>query len=47
MAIGSLHKLPNNLEVAYLNSNEADAVYREIFEGQSYSKYGITFRDGD
>ena len=47
MATSLLHKLPNNLEVAYLNSNEADAVYREIFEGQSYSKYGITFRDGD
>jgi FkbM family methyltransferase len=47
MATGSLHRLPNNLEVAYLNTNEADAVYREIFEVQSYSKYGITFRDGD
>nr|QEO74868.1 hypothetical protein [uncultured bacterium] len=42
-----LHKLPNNLEVAYVNRNEADAIYREIFEDQSYSKYGITFRDGD
>ena len=47
MEIGPLHRLPNNLEVTYLNSNEADAVYREIFEDQSYSKYGITFRDGD
>ena len=46
MAI-ALHKLPNKLEVACLNVNEADAVYREIFEGQSYSKYGITFHDGD
>ena len=47
MDIGPLHKLPNNLKVAYLNRNEADAIYREIFEDQSYSKYGITFRDGD
>ena len=44
---GQLHKLPNNLEVAYLNRNEADAIYREIFEDQTYSKYDITFRDGD
>lgn len=45
--IGPLHRLPNNLEVAYLNKNEANAIYREIFEDQSYSKYGISFRDGD
>lgn len=44
---GQLHKLPNNLEVAYLNRNEADAIYREIFEDQTYSKYDITFRAGD
>ena len=47
MEIGPLHKLPNSLEVAYLNRNEADAIYREIFEDQSYAKYGVTFRDGD
>jgi FkbM family methyltransferase len=44
---GQLHKLPNNLEVAFLNRNEAGAIYREIFVDQTYSKYGITFRDGD
>lgn len=44
---GPLHELPNNLKIAYLNRNEADAIYREIFEDQTYSRYGITFRDGD
>lgn len=47
MDLGPLHKLPNNLQVAYLNTNEADAMYREIFEDQTYSKHGVTFRDGD
>jgi FkbM family methyltransferase len=42
----ALHKLPNNLQVAYLNRNEADAIYREIFEDQTYSRYGIVFHDG-
>ncbi|HEX8354800.1 MAG TPA: amino acid adenylation domain-containing protein, partial [Pyrinomonadaceae bacterium] len=42
-----LHTLPNDLSVFHLNRNEADHVYREIFEDRLYLKHGITLRDGD
>ncbi|MGB7926381.1 MAG: amino acid adenylation domain-containing protein, partial [Pyrinomonadaceae bacterium] len=42
-----LHKLPNNLSIFHINKNEAEHLYREIFEDQLYLKHGITLRDGD
>jgi amino acid adenylation domain-containing protein/FkbM family methyltransferase len=36
-----LHRLPNGLEVAYVNRNETDVVYREVFEDRSYLVHGI------
>jgi|GEM_PF-937530 len=43
----SLYRLPNNLEVAHLNKNETDFVYKEIFEDRTYVKHGISLREGD
>ena len=43
----SLYRLPNNLEVAHLNKNETDFVYKEIFEDRTYLKHGISLREGD
>ncbi|HVG07844.1 MAG TPA: amino acid adenylation domain-containing protein [Thermoanaerobaculia bacterium] len=41
-----LHQLPNRLEIACLNRNEADLIYREIFEERTYLRNGITLQDG-
>ncbi|HET6851075.1 MAG TPA: amino acid adenylation domain-containing protein, partial [Pyrinomonadaceae bacterium] len=42
-----LYTLPNNLEVAHINKNETDYVYKEIFEDHIYVKNGIELNDGD
>jgi amino acid adenylation domain-containing protein/FkbM family methyltransferase len=42
-----LYQLPNNLEVAHINKNETDYVYKEIFEDHIYVKNGIELNDGD
>ncbi|MGB8507775.1 MAG: amino acid adenylation domain-containing protein, partial [Pyrinomonadaceae bacterium] len=42
-----LYRLPNNLEIAHLNKNETDVMFREIFQEQMYLRHGITLRDGD
>jgi len=42
-----LYRLPNDLKVAYLNKQETDVIYREIFEDESYLRQGITLNDGD
>jgi amino acid adenylation domain-containing protein/FkbM family methyltransferase len=39
-----LYRLPNDVEIAHLNKNETDTIYREIFENQSYLKHGIRLR---
>ena len=38
--------LPNGLEVAYLNRNETQAIYREIFTDVTYLQHGIELADG-
>jgi amino acid adenylation domain-containing protein/FkbM family methyltransferase len=43
----SLYRLPNNLEVAHLNKNETDFVYKEIFEDRTYLKHGVSLSEGD
>ncbi|HEY6804800.1 MAG TPA: amino acid adenylation domain-containing protein [Pyrinomonadaceae bacterium] len=43
----SLYRLPNNLEVAHLNKNETDFVYKEIYEDRTYLKHGISLKEGD
>ena len=42
-----LRTLPNGLEVAFLNRDETDLIYREIFEQEEYLAHGITLEDGD
>ncbi|HWS86559.1 MAG TPA: amino acid adenylation domain-containing protein [Pyrinomonadaceae bacterium] len=42
-----LHRLPNGLEIAYVNKNEADILYQELFADEGYLKHGVTLRDGD
>ena len=42
-----LYRLPNGLEIAHLNRNETDFLYKEIFEDCSYLNNGITLADGD
>ncbi|HWS86557.1 MAG TPA: amino acid adenylation domain-containing protein [Pyrinomonadaceae bacterium] len=42
-----LHRLPNGLEIAHLNKNETDILYKEIFADEGYLKHGVTLRDGD
>lgn len=37
----------DGLQVSVLNRNEADLIYREIFEGDSYLRHGIELADGD
>jgi amino acid adenylation domain-containing protein/FkbM family methyltransferase len=41
------YRLPNGLAVVHLNRNETDFLYRELFEGHTYRKQGITYREGD
>jgi amino acid adenylation domain-containing protein/FkbM family methyltransferase len=41
------HQLPNGLEVAYINRNEAEVIYKEIFEDEVYLKHGIILNDND
>lgn len=43
----SLHRLPNGLEVAHLNRNETEVIYREIFDELTYLRHGIAIKDGD
>jgi FkbM family methyltransferase len=41
-------ELPNGMTIAYLyNKDEAEYIYREIFEENVYLKHGITLNDGD
>jgi amino acid adenylation domain-containing protein/FkbM family methyltransferase len=42
-----LYTLPNGLEIAHLNKNESDYIYKEIFEDQVYLKNGISISDGE
>jgi len=42
-----LYRLPNNLEIAHLNKNETDLLYKEIFEDEGYLKHGVTLEDDD
>jgi amino acid adenylation domain-containing protein/FkbM family methyltransferase len=41
-----LYRLPNALDVAHHNRSETDLIYKEIFEGQTYLKHGVTLADG-
>ena len=40
-----LYRLPNGSQVAHLSKNETDALYKEIFEDQSYLRHGIALSD--
>jgi amino acid adenylation domain-containing protein/FkbM family methyltransferase len=40
-----LYRLPNNLQVAHLNRNETEVLYKEIFEDESYLRHGIKLSD--
>ena len=42
-----LYKLPNDLSVHFINKNEVEHLYREIYEERQYLKYGIMLEDGD
>jgi FkbM family methyltransferase len=44
---GEWRRLPNGLEVAQLNRNETEILYREVFEDEGYLRHGVTLRDGD
>jgi len=43
----SFYRLPNGVEIAHLNKNETDHLYKEVFEKQNYLRHNITLRDGD
>ncbi|MGE5340127.1 MAG: amino acid adenylation domain-containing protein [Candidatus Omnitrophota bacterium] len=45
---GGIHyfELPNGMPVFYLNRNEIEFMYREIFEESAYLKYGIVLEKG-
>lgn len=40
------HRLPNGLQIAYQNRNEADDLYNEIFKDRIYLKHGIKLPPG-
>jgi len=40
-------ELPNGMTIVYLNKDETDQLYQEIFEQQAYLRHGITLGDGD
>jgi amino acid adenylation domain-containing protein/FkbM family methyltransferase len=40
------YEWPNGMTVFYLNRNETDFMYREIFEQKSYLKHGVTLNNG-
>jgi len=40
------YELPNGMVITYLNKNETDFGYREIFEEQDYLRHGITLDEG-
>ena len=42
-----LYTLPNGLRVAHVNRNEAEVIYKEIFEDETYLQHGVTLNDGD
>jgi amino acid adenylation domain-containing protein/FkbM family methyltransferase len=40
------YELPNGMTILYLNPNETDFMYNEIFGEQAYLQHGITLEDG-
>jgi FkbH-like protein/FkbM family methyltransferase/non-ribosomal peptide synthase protein (TIGR01720 family) len=40
------YRLPNGLEVAHLNRDETEHLYRELFVNRAYLRHGVTLRDG-
>src|SRR5262249_36809214 len=47
IADGLLYQLPNGLKIAHLNKSETDLLYKEVYEGRSYIRQGVTLKDGD
>src|ERR1051325_1925858 len=45
--VGQPYRLPNMMEIAHLNKNETDLLYKEIFEDEGYLRHGVTLADGD
>jgi len=41
------YEMPNQMAITYLNKNEVDAIYEEIFEDQVHTLDLITIEDGD
>jgi amino acid adenylation domain-containing protein/FkbM family methyltransferase len=46
-SVDNLYRLPNGMEIAHLNKNETDLLYKEIFEQEGYLRHGVTIADGD
>jgi amino acid adenylation domain-containing protein/FkbM family methyltransferase len=42
-----LLQLPHGARIAYVNRNEAEVLYKEVYEDESYTKHGVELRDGD
>jgi amino acid adenylation domain-containing protein/FkbM family methyltransferase len=42
-----LYRLPNGLEIAHLNKNDTDDLYKEVFTDENYLRHGISVRSGD
>jgi len=40
------YELPNGMPIFYLNRNETDFMYREIFEERSYLRHGVALAEG-
>jgi amino acid adenylation domain-containing protein/FkbM family methyltransferase len=47
LASQQLYRLPNDLEVAYLNKSDTDLLYHELYVERSYFDGGISVNDGD
>jgi FkbM family methyltransferase len=45
-ASGNLYRLPNDMVIHHLNKSETKFLYKEIFEKHTYSKHGISLREG-
>src|SRR6185503_6764921 len=44
---GPLYQLPNGVEIVYINRNEAEVIYKEIFDEEVYLKHGVSLNDND
>jgi FkbM family methyltransferase len=45
-AVEKVYKLPNDMIIHHLNASETNFLYSEIFENNTYLKYGISLQEG-